>query len=65
MAGVDHFENLSIYKTTLDLVVKVNAAVHTFAKLHKYTLGGQFNQEALELLKLVAQAEGWRKSRPL
>ena len=50
------YENLPVYKKSLDLAVYFDKIVCNFAKRHKYTLGAKLNNLSCDILLLIAKA---------
>lgn len=51
-----YYENLPIFRSSLNLVVYVETIVKSFEKYHKYTIGAQLREKAQAVLFLIAQA---------
>ena len=51
-----HYENLPLYKKTLELCVFLEQAVQRFNRYHRYQLGADLRRQARELTSLVMQA---------
>lgn len=49
-------QDLKIFQKTYDFLFWIKPTVQRFAKVHKYSLGLQLENEALELLKSVIRA---------
>lgn len=56
MSENSYYESLSIFKSAMDLVVKLDPVVRAFPQFHKYMLGSELRREALEIVQLTAQA---------
>jgi len=56
MTDSSHYERLSIYKGAMDLVVKLDSIVRDFSRYHKYSIGTQIRDKALNLIDLIVQA---------
>ncbi len=59
------YENLSIYKKTLDLAVYFEKAVKNFSRYHKYTVGTELRNSSREILKLIIKANSMRDRRAM
>lgn len=51
-----YYERLPIYRSAMDLVVKLDLAVRAFPQYHRYVLGTQMRTQALALLSLIVEA---------
>jgi len=56
MIDSSHYERLPIYKTAMDLMVKLDSIVHGFSRYHKYSIGMKLRDESLLLVNLIMQA---------
>lgn len=56
MVDGSYYENLTIYKTGLDLVIKLDDVVRKFPQYHKYTIGTELRQAAIAIVRLIAKA---------
>jgi len=59
------YENLSIYKKTLDLAVYFEKVVKNFSRYHKYTVGTELRNSSREILKLIIKANSMRDRRAM
>ena len=51
-----YYEGLPIYKAATDLVVALDGAVRRFSRFHKYSIGTQLRETALDVVLRVARA---------
>jgi hypothetical protein len=51
---VAHTEHLPIYKSSYDLCLYLEQAVHGFSRYHKYAMGADLRDGARRVLKLFA-----------
>ncbi len=51
-----YYDNLPIFKSTLDLVVYIETIVKSFEKYHKYTIGVDLRTHSKEMLFLINKA---------
>ncbi|MBH2006912.1 MAG: four helix bundle protein [Myxococcaceae bacterium] len=51
-----YYESLPIYRTAIDLVVKLDLVVRGFPQYHRYVLGTQLRNQALSVLILISEA---------
>ena len=51
-----YYDNLPIYKSTLDLVVYIETIVKVFERYHKYTIGKDLRNYSKELLFMIQKA---------
>ena len=51
-----HYENLPVYKASLDLAIYFEKMVHFFTRYHKYTIGTNLRNASRRILVLVAKA---------
>ena len=50
------YENLPIYKSTMDFCVYIETIVKSFEKYHKYTLGNDLRESSKQILFLIHRA---------
>lgn len=51
-----YYEGLPVFRTAMDVVVRVDSDVRGFSKAHRYTLGAKLRDASTELPLLVARA---------
>ena len=51
-----HYENLPIYKRSMELAILMEAVVANFSRLHRYDLGADLRKQARGLAALVIKA---------
>ena len=51
-----HYERLPIYKSAMDLALKIDGVAKKLPRYHKYTLGQELRQQAMDLVLFVARA---------
>ncbi len=51
-----YYDNLPIFKSTLDLVVYIETIVKNFEKYHQYTIGVDLSTHSKEMLFLINRA---------
>ena len=56
-----HYENLPLYKATLDLAVYFEKIVKQFDRYHKYTLGTDLRNKSREIATQVMRANATNK----
>jgi hypothetical protein len=58
------YDNLPIYKTSYDLLIKIFQIVRNFSKEYKYTLGEKLKNETIELIILIFKANSHHDKKP-
>lgn len=51
-----YYENLPIYKKSLDVAVYFEGVVKNFSRYHKYTIGADFRNLSRQIVLLIARA---------
>ncbi|MBH2006692.1 MAG: four helix bundle protein [Myxococcaceae bacterium] len=59
-----YYERLPIYRSAMDLMVRVDNVVRAFPRYHKYGIGARLREESLEIAQLIIQANR-KKARNL
>lgn len=60
-----YYEQLPLYKQSLDFTVWVEKVVRNFPRYHKYTLGGDLRNLSREVTVLIARANARKERREL
>ena len=60
-----YYENLPIYKKSLELVVYIENVVRNFSRYHKYTIGTNMRDLSRNLVALVIKANSRKDKRNL
>ncbi|MBI5749111.1 MAG: four helix bundle protein [Nitrospinae bacterium] len=60
-----HYENLPIYKRTVELTVYIEQVVRGFSKYHKYTIGSDLRNLSRSLAVMVIKANSMRDKIPI
>jgi hypothetical protein len=55
--------DLIVFQKTYDFLLWVKPTVQRFAKVHKYSLGVQLEQESVKLLQQIIRANLYKKER--
>jgi len=58
-----YYENLPIYKKSLELVVYIENVVRNFSRYHKYTIGSNMRDLSRNLVALVIKANSRKDKR--